>query len=311
MSIQKLAHNAASFRRPFLTFPSARSAFKAYLASLGLGPDERVLLPAYIGWSQREGSGVFDPVAELGLSHAFYRMTPELTIDLDHLRRMLAGGAVRVLVIIHYFGYVDDGLPEAVALAREHGALVLEDSAHALFTDLVGGAAGRLGDASLFSLHKMLPLQRGGMLLYNGEATPGCDAATAGGEAVPLPWEFDLRTIAERRTVNADLLDSLLACHEDLVTPLRRNRQSGEIPQTYPVLIRRGSRDALYQTMNDAGYGVVSLYHTLIDRITPEQFPESHRLARTVLNLPLHQDVEPDGLAAMVDRLVAEIRKLS
>lgn len=55
--------------------------------------------------------------------------------------------------------------------------------------------------------------------------------------------------------------------------------------------------------MNEAGFGVVSLYHTMIDAISDRDFPDSHRLARTIFNLPVHPDATPAALAAMVDRL--------
>jgi dTDP-4-amino-4,6-dideoxygalactose transaminase len=55
--------------------------------------------------------------------------------------------------------------------------------------------------------------------------------------------------------------------------------------------------------MNDAAFGVVSLYHTLIDSIDPEEFPESYALASRIMNLPVHQDAEPEQLTAMIDKL--------
>ena len=54
-----------------VAFPSPRTAFKAFLARAGFSASDRVLLPAYVGWSPREGSRVFDPVRELQLPYAF------------------------------------------------------------------------------------------------------------------------------------------------------------------------------------------------------------------------------------------------
>lgn len=165
--ISKQAINEERFTRPYSMHKNARSAFKSFLGTVCPKGDEVVLLPAYIGWSSKEGSGVFDPVQELGLPYAFYRLDDRLRIDLAHLESTLRGGRVRVMVIIHYFGYVDPGYERAVELARRYGAFVLEDEAHAMFTDLIGGCSGRLGDACIFSLHKMLPVKDGGMLLWN------------------------------------------------------------------------------------------------------------------------------------------------
>ena len=69
------------------------------------------------------------------------------------------------------------------------------------------------------------------------------------------------------------------------------------------MIIADRSRDALYFKLNEAGYGVVSLYHTLIAPIDAQAYPVSHWLARRVLNLPVHQDIQPHQLEAMIDCL--------
>lgn len=261
-------------------------------------------MPAYIGWSPKEGSGVFDPVEELGLSCSFYRMNERLEIDLEDLEKRLKLGNVGVFVVIHYFGYVDPGYEAAVALAKRHGAFVLEDEAHSMYTDLVGGASGRLGDACIFSLHKMLPVSSGGLLVIN----PGRRVPRLGSDPTAAPpqdlWSFDLLSIAMARRRNAELLSELIAesAHENL-TPLRANPPAGVVPQTLPVLVRGVSRDQLYHLLNQNGFGVVSLYHTMISAISPETFPESFWLSRHILNLPVHQDVSSSDLQDMLHRL--------
>ncbi len=307
--IAKSPQDDSGFIRPFFTFDSAREAFKAFLRSADLKKGQKVLIPAYIGWSPREGSGVFDPIKELGLEPVFYAMHGDLRIDLASFRQMLLDEPVGVVVLIHYFGYVDPSYEQVAAIARDAGALILEDEAHAMFTDLVGGGCGRLGDACIFSLHKMLPMSTGGMLVYNGAPK------SAPTDTVPLrgvsPWQYDLFGIAARRRENAKLLTELLSksvC--DGIRPLWPELQPFEVPQTYPVLVQGVSRFDLYTMMNDAGFGVVSLYHTLIDMLPRERFPASHALADTILNLPVHQDVGEAELRSLVQRLGSAIGSL-
>lgn len=310
MYIEKLARQSNEFRRSCFTFANARSAFLAFLKAVLAKVDEKVLLPAYVGWSEREGSGVFDPIAELGLSYAFYKIDHRLRIDLDHLEHLFQTHQVKVLVLIHYFGYVDPNYAQAIDLARRHGALVLEDEAHAMLTDLVGGKSGRLGDACIFSLHKMLPLKEGGMLVVNSGRESLLKPSEWAEVNLPSPWEYDLYEISRRRCRNAELLCKLLEPLREEVEPLWDKPQLGEVPQTYPVIVRNVSRDQLYFAMNKAGFGVVSLYHTMIKQIALEEFPVSHQLARQILNLPVHQDVESDALEAMVDQLAQCIKLL-
>jgi dTDP-4-amino-4,6-dideoxygalactose transaminase len=55
--------------------------------------------------------------------------------------------------------------------------------------------------------------------------------------------------------------------------------------------------------MNAAGFGVVSLYHTMIEQIAPERYPHSHAISHCILNLPVHQDASPDDMKAMIRTL--------
>lgn len=299
--IAKTATDAERFRRPMVMFESARAAFGAWLRALNLRDGEDVLLPSYIGWSAREGSGVFDPVREARVGYRFYKMTRDLIIDVDDVARKLREGKPRLLVLIHYFGYPDPRLAEIVALAREAGVAVLEDEAHALYSDFVGGVCGRFGDACIFSLHKMLPFTSGGMIAFNSEAV-----ALTGDRATGW-FEYDLREIARVRREHASQLLRLLQPLAGKVDPLWPNLPEGVVPQTLPVVVREANRDKLYDFMNAAGFGVVSLYHTMVDVIRADEFPESHWLSRHITNLPVHQDIDAAQLGPMIDQLAAYV----
>lgn len=308
MPVTKLAATSTKFARPVIPFQTARRAFGAILKALQVHPG-KVLLPAYIGWSPREGSGVFDPIASLHLSYRFYALDERLRIDIDSLRTELRSGSIRVLVLIHYFGYVDPSYAEAVKIAREFGVFVLEDEAHAMLSDLVGGICGRLGDACIYSLHKILPVESGGAAVINDSDSPLAHAL-AGDPGCGLPLDrFDLYSIADKRRANSLVLDKLVRVLAPEVEPLFGTPRSGEIPQTYPVLIRNGLRDRLYHEMNAAGFGVVSLYHTLIPQISSGCFPATVEVSHLILNLPVHQDASEEALELMVRDLADRLGK--
>lgn len=306
MTISKGAREAR-FVRPAFHFDSARLAFRAFLEAADIPDGAVVLLPAFIGWSANEGSGVFDPVRELGLMYRFYPMTDDLRIDPNALRAELDHGDVAVLVLIHYFGFPDPLAANLAALAQSRGVLVLEDEAHAMLTDVVGGASGRDGDAAIFSLHKMLPVPAGGTLLLRGDALA---ASITGGPAGVDPWAYDLHRIAARRVANAAAAAEAVEALRGDVTPLWDEIPAGVVPQTFPVVIETVSRDTLYFGMNAAGFGVVSLYHTMITEIGDGAFPAARRLARRILNLPVHQDARPDEVRACVAELGRQITAL-
>jgi dTDP-4-amino-4,6-dideoxygalactose transaminase len=96
---------------------------------------------------------------------------------------------------------------------------------------------------------------------------------------------------------------NLLVPLYDWLTPLFPQIREGIVPQTLPVIVSQSSRDALYFEMNRRGFGVVSLYHTLIQQIREVEYPDSYWLSRRILNLPVHQDIQPGDLEAMVNQL--------
>lgn len=293
---------AERFRRPDVITPRARDASHAVLLARATEPDSLVLLPSYVGWSPREGSGVSDPVPASGLPYAFYRLDRDLRIDLAELTKALDLPHARLLVLVHYFGWVDPAAETAIRLARSRGLHVLEDCAHAMLTDLVGGACGRDGDSAVYSLHKLLPFATGGMLVSNADADL-LERAPQGPAGVGAPWEYDLHRVAAARCENADRLHDLLDAEDWGGEPLWGPPPPNQVPQTYPVRLRFASRDKVYAQMNAAGYGVVSLYHTMIQEIPHEQFAESHALSKEILNLPVHQDLSPSQIPAMVEVL--------
>lgn len=304
MIIDKGARDATRHRRPVFYYHSAREGFRDFLSNLRAPADAGVLLPAFIGWSPREGSGVFDPVQSLGLPAAFYPLNRDLTVDVPALARILEGGHYRALVLIHYYGRTDPQVARVRDLALAHGIPLIEDLAHGFFSAVVGGLAGSYGQAALYSLHKMLPMTDGGLVVYADSTFVYDQRSTAPGLAADV-LAYDWQAIARARKANFDLATALLQdligrrMDLELVWP---HLADGDVPQTLPVYVPEDVRDATYERMNARGYGVVSLYHTLIDGLA-QDFPGSAQASARILNLPVHQDVAPGSLIGLVDEL--------
>lgn len=306
--IAKGATAASRFRGPVLGYRSAREGFGDLLSAVG----GELVLPGYIGWSPREGSGVYDPVVTSGIRHHFYRLHDDLTVDVDDLRRLLAQGRGQVVLVIHYFGRTDPAITAIGELCRSAGAVLVEDLAHGLCTYELGGEAGRVGDAALFSLHKMLPIDGGGFVRYSDPALVTAQSETT---AQPLRsmLDYDVRAIAlARRERGLGLRDLLLELpgHGEDFELLWPDISAIDAPQTLPVRVLSGNRDGVYAWLNDNGVGAVSLYHTLIPQARGLQ-PTLDRLSSQILNLPVHQDVPVERLesiAALFARSLQEAR---
>lgn len=306
--VTKTASSPQSFRSPAFFYHSAREGMAQVLEHVP-GGAKGVLLPGYIGWSPLEGSGVFDPVRAARVEPGFYGLDESLSPDLDAVEELAQTGRFTVLVVIHYFGRVVTTMPELRAIADRYGLLLVEDLAHGFFTSLTGRAAGLHGDVCLYSLHKMFPMATGGMVTYANDEFAGGATSTysaAAGEILNYDWA----RIAEQRRSNFDGLVERLThvegCGTDF-TLLWPSLQAGEVPQSLPLFIHGDNRDAIYHSMNAAGFGVVSLYHTLIEEVRGT-FPRLDTLASHITNLPCHQDVPDDSLDRIVEAFERSLR---
>ena len=283
-------------------YPRARDALGAVLDALG-GRD--VLLPAYVGWSSREGSGVFDPIQERALNSRFYKLRPDLTVDLEDVARLLeTAPKAAVLILIHYFGRPDPSLENIVRLARSYQVPVVEDAAHAYFSAEVSGSCGKAGDAVLYSIHKMFDVFEGGVLKLNTAAFETRIPEGAPGQVREARWTHVFAEAPEAHAVarlrNYAAVGRLVEQLAPAVVPLWEKLPEGTIPQTFPVRIANNAlRDRLYFGLKDEGFVVASLYHTLILPLKESDFPASFSASRTIFNLP----VAPSMTEADIERL--------
>ena len=121
-----------------------------------LGPGDEILMPAY-----NCGTEV-DPFLVSGCKVTLYRVDKNSKIDVpDIIRRR--SNRTKVVYVTHYFGWPQN-LDELLPWCRRHGLRLVEDCALSLFSSGPEGPLGTVGDASIFSLGKFLPVPAGGLL---------------------------------------------------------------------------------------------------------------------------------------------------
>ncbi|MDD2200244.1 MAG: DegT/DnrJ/EryC1/StrS family aminotransferase, partial [Bacteroidales bacterium] len=166
--ITKIAVKNDNFRRKWTYTNSARDAWSDILLRFKtIRPEGNILLPAYIGWSPNEGSGIFDSVYHSGLKYSFYNLNSHLQIDFEILKQLILADTSQLVLLVHYFGFPDINYNEIVHWLKKNNIYFVEDCAHAWLTDLIGGKCGRAGYYSFYSLHKLLPTVDGGFLVNN------------------------------------------------------------------------------------------------------------------------------------------------
>jgi len=134
---------------------SGRVALAAAIDALGLAPGDWVALPAFCCGSE------VDPFVARGIGVRFFGLTPGLDPEPASFERAVAGA--RAALAVHYFGFAAD-LAAARRVCKHHGAVLIEDCAHALFARDGDAWVGAGADAAVFSIVKTLAVPDGGAL---------------------------------------------------------------------------------------------------------------------------------------------------
>jgi dTDP-4-amino-4,6-dideoxygalactose transaminase len=297
---------------PLLFTQSARSAWKFILQHFAVKEPYKILLPPYIGITDREGSGIFDPVRETKTPFDFYLLDKKLGVDLVFLEKMLAGGQYKILMLAHYFGFCRTDLKKLKMLCDQNGVILVEDCAHALGLHQGISQLGAIGDFSVYSLHKFLPMEKGGILRVNNPnfALPDIDPK-AGLESglVQFYAGFDLHQVLGKRLENYRFLYGMLVNEPGI--EIMYDLQEGDLPHDFPVLVKNGLREKLYFLLIEMGVPTTALYYRLIDEIKIRGFEKMQKISNNILNLPIHQDVDAEDLALMAEKIKMALKQLN
>lgn len=133
-----------------------RNALYHALHALGVPRSARALLPAFVCRAAAE------PFAAYGLKCDYYEVRRNCTVDFAEIDAKLRSDT-RVVLAVHYFGFPQQ-IDRFRKLCDRTGALLFEDCAHVLRSDLGGRPLGSFGDASVFSYRKFLPVFDGAEL---------------------------------------------------------------------------------------------------------------------------------------------------
>ncbi len=144
---------------------SCTAALEMAAMLVNLGPGDEFIVPSYTFVASASA------FMRTGARPVFVEVDEAtMMIDLDDVRRRITP-ATRAIIPVHYAGIPCD-IEGVMALAREHGLLVIEDAAQGYDARLGGQHLGTFGVAGTFSFHetKNLHCGLGGALLVNDPA---------------------------------------------------------------------------------------------------------------------------------------------
>lgn len=302
----KSAADSSNCAYPYLFTANARTAWYKILESITVSKRKKLklLLPAYIGINDKEGSGVFDSVLKSQADFVFYKVTDNLQVDVEDFNEKVNSESIDLALIIHYFGFSRINMDSIKSLCEKNDVILVEDCAHAFYLDDKMSKIGAYGDYSFYSLHKYLAVSTGGLLKINNNMLP---IPKLGPEdiidfsALERFASSDFKKIAEIRRdnyksyreklINNDNIDVLFDLNDD------------DIPQTFPIFVKNGLRERLYFYLLENNIPTVALYYRMIPQIEPSKFELSMLISSGILNLPVHQDTTLEDVKLVCSKI--------
>jgi dTDP-4-amino-4,6-dideoxygalactose transaminase len=269
----------------------------------------KVLIPSYVGLSLVEGSGILDPIKEAMSIYDFY----EVDENLDPVISSLAGkiesfGPTHVLVV-NYFGFLISNREEVFRLLSSHNIVSIEDFAHLLFPIQNRMGISRYAHFEIFSLHKTIGSRFGGGAVLTSSFANVPIQETISELDLQSYVHSNLEFIKDKKLRNYMILRSRIhSLGNKAIRFFFDDDRIPIVPLNYPLkLSSLEKRHVLYNLLCEEGITPTALYHRLIPEIQHERFPISCRVSNSVLNLPIHQDIED----AEMDKLISTIERFT
>lgn len=300
MRIEKEPSGSRNRDKSLYFTKSCRDAVKQIL-SMNSG-ERRILLPAYVGLSLEEGSGILDPVKESNSKFCFYEVNSQLDPDLNSLKSMITSFTPSHVLVVNYFGYLMSNRKAVFQLLSEYQVCVIEDFAHLIEPLRSHKEISMLAHYEVFSLHKTMGAGMGGGAVLCESSEESFDENISD-SSLKLLGKSDMNYISDLRWQNYIYLESRLNTdHSEIFTPFFSDRRAPVLPLNFPIRFpNRETRHAMYTALIDAGIFPTSLYHRLVPEINIENYPLSIQISQTILNLPIHQDVDIDKINILLE----------
>jgi dTDP-3-amino-3,4,6-trideoxy-alpha-D-glucose transaminase len=260
---------------------SGTDAIALALEALGVGPgDEVVTSPLTAAFTALA-------ISRIGARPVFADVEEDtLTLSPDRVRERLSA-RTKAIVPVHLYGNACD-MNALLAIADEHGAVVVEDAAQAHGASLDGKRLGSFGDAGAFSFYptkNLGALGDGGFVgTDDGRLAAGVKALRNGGQSS--------RYVHERRGINSRLDELQAAVLRAKLPHLERdNGRRREIAARYAAALE--GTEVVPVRARD---GAVSSMHLFVVRAPARSVIEEHLRGsgiQTLVHYPIPVHLQP------------------
>lgn len=308
-------------------------ALQIAMMALGLKPGDEVITASFTFIATAE------VIALLRLKPVLVEVDPDtFTIDPVAVERAITP-RTRAIVPVHLFGQCADMAP-IIDIAQKHNLFVIEDNAQAIGADYrfpdgnvkKAGTIGDIGCTSFFPSKNLGCYGDGGAVFTDhDEYARMIRAITNHGSTVRYYHDYigvnsrldsiqaailnvklrHLDEYAEARRKAAGFYDKAFSGHPGLKTPFRAP-YSNHVFHQYTLVTRGIDRDGLRTYLESKGIPAMVYYpvplHLQKAYIDPRygegDLPVTESLARQVISLPMHTELEDDQMKYITDHVL-------
>jgi dTDP-4-amino-4,6-dideoxygalactose transaminase len=302
---------------------SGTSALHLLLLAHGIGPGDEVIVPSFTF------AATANAVALTGATPVFADIEiGSMCLDpIDVARKISA--RTRAVMPVHLFGNMAN-MQELEALTQKNGLLLLEDAAQAHIASFDGRLAGTWGDGSAFSFYptKNMTSGEGGMVcLKSDEVTRKLRLLRNQGMEKRYEnevWGFNNRMTDIHASIGIVQLSKLQKNtnrRRAIAAEYSSKIRGVELPESsknvyhvyhqYTVRVAEEQRETFMQKLKLKGIPTDIYYpipvHRLPSFASKELLPNTERVARTCLSLPMH----PGLTKSQVGRIIRSVNDVA
>lgn len=307
-------------------------ALQVALMALGLKAGDEVITTTFTFVATAE------VIALLGLRPILVDVDPDTYLISTESIEAAITSKTKAIIPVHLFGQTAN-MNEIMQVAKSHNLKVVEDAAQSIGSDFIydedskqkSGTIGDFGCTSFFPSKNLGCYGDGGALFTNDDALAekarivvnhgmkvryyhdeiGVNSRLDSIQAAVLSVKLQKLNKYNRSRLNAaDYYDQSFAELDELQTP-KRLENSSHVFHQYTLKVLNGKRDALQKHLMDNGvpamiYYPVSLHQQKAyrdDRYQDGAFPVAEQLAKEVISLPMHTELDEEQLGFITEKV--------
>lgn len=308
-------------------------ALQIAMMALGLQPGDEVIAPSFTFVATAE------VIALMGLTPVLVDVEPDtFNIDPESVIRAITP-KTKAIVPVHLFGQCAN-MDAIMGIAREHNLFVIEDNAQAIGADYTGtdnntrksGTIAHMGTTSFFPSKNLGCYGDGGAIFTNDDEL-AAKARSISNHGMTVRYYHDHIGVNSRldsiqaavlriklreldnycgaRRSAADKYDAAFASIPQITTPVR-SADSTHVFHQYTLRID-GDRNGLKEYLDSKAIPAMIYYPVplhmqkayLDPRYKEGDFPVTETLAKEVISLPMHTELDDDQIGTITSAVIS------